>query len=78
MTEVNAIPDPTRGRRNAPWVNQLRAFLRSGKQTVKVDIPEQIANKAYQGLTSASQRQEFKGRVIVRRNRSEIYLAKGE
>lgn len=75
MTEVKEVPAPRRGRRSAPHVDQLRAFLDSGKRSVTVDgIPPTERRKVYGGLKTASGRPEFDGAVTVTRDGDTIYL----
>lgn len=73
MTEVQAVPE--RRRRNSPHVNQLRAFLGSGKEQVQlVGVHPREVSRVYNGLKQASGRPEFKGQVAVQHYGDAIYL----
>ena len=75
MAEVQAVPE--RRRRNSPRVNQLRAFLESGKAQVQlVGIPPREVGRVYNGLKQASGRPEFKGRVFAQRYGDQIFLVR--
>lgn len=73
MNEVKDIPDVQR--RNGNRVNQLRAFISSGKQQVELKgVPVREVHRVYNGLVQASGRSEFKGLVTVRHCGKTIYL----
>ena len=75
LIPVNEIPNSRRGRKNAPWVNQLRKFMASGIKQAKLDgLPDNMRKKAYGGLSQASRRAEFKNMIDVIKDREDIYL----
>lgn len=77
MTEVETVPDTRKGKRNAPHVNQLRAFLRSGKKCVLLsDVPLDKSRSVYNGLQQASHRMEFGGMIEVKRDGHYLYLVR--
>ena len=73
MSEVKDIPDVQR--RSGKRVNQLRAFIDSGKQQVELKgVPAREVTRVYNGLMQAVGRPEFKGMVTARRCGKTIYL----
>lgn len=75
MAEVDDMPEFHKGRRNAPHVNQLREFIRSGKKNAQLlGVPADDALKVYNGLTQAAYRQEFRGIVAVKKYGNNVYL----
>ena len=73
MNEVKDLPDVQR--RNGNRVNQLRAFISSGKQQVELKgVPAREVHRVYNGLMQAAGRPEFKGLVTARRYGNTIYL----
>lgn len=77
MTEVETVPETRKGKRNAPHVNQLRAFLRSGKKCVLLsDVPPGKWRSVYNGLQQASHRMEFGGMIEVKRDGPYLYLVR--
>ncbi len=76
MYEMNEVKDiPNVQRRSGNRVNQLRAFIDSGKQQVELKgVPEREVTRVYNGLVQASVRPEFKGLVTARRIGKTIYL----
>ena len=73
MNEVKDLPDVQR--RSARNVDQLRAFMSSGKQQVTLSgVPAKEVQRVYNGLVQAVRRPEFKGLVTARRCGKMIYL----
>ena len=76
MIQIDELPEIRRGRRNCPRVNQLREFLQSKAEFIKLqDIQDkQERRRVYNGLKMAARRPEFKGMALVRRYGETIYL----
>ncbi len=75
MTEIKEDPEIYKRRKSGPHVNQLRAFMESGKVFVKLeDMPSEKVRKEYRGLWTASRRPEFRGLVTVKRYGTIIQL----
>lgn len=75
MYEMIEKSVPTEVRRKRRHVEQLRAFLKSGKESVQLrNVKAAEAIREYNGLYQASKRPEFKGLMTVKRYGTDIYL----
>lgn len=75
MTEIKDDPERYRRMKSGRHVEQLRAFVESGKVFVKLDdVPKQHLRREYNGLYQAVHRPEFKGLVTVKRYGATIQL----